>query len=533
MRSFGRGLARLALVGVAACSFDSEGQSGSGSATIASTIDPSDTSSAASSDSGEGPSGGGTVDPDTGCPPGNIGCPCDENDACHDVLSCVDDVCLSPSCGNGMKEAFEDCDDDNEIDDDGCDANCMVSQGVARLALGLDSTCVVFHSGAVRCWGNPERGKTGHGDLMQYGLTVPTNAAPTLVLGGASSKVGLGVQSSCALKVDGSIVCWGAVTIGMLGYGPAIVEDIGDTEPANTGGAVDIGGNAIDIAVGAEHVCAVRIDGRVLCWGNGATGRLGYGSVASVGITETPATIGPVDLGGMAATHVAAGLAHSCALLENQEVHCWGSVEHGILGDPTLVQNLGDDVGETPAMGVKVDLGGPAIAIDAGNQHTCALLANSTVRCWGFGSGGRLGLGTGDDIGDNETPALLPVDLGGPAVQIAVGRAHTCALRQDGALLCWGTGDAGKLGSDATMDLGDQPEEVPAMLLPVLVVNEPGVAVLSVDGGGDHTCARLSGGRVRCWGRANQGQLGYGDAMDVGSGQRTILQAMDVPVGPA
>ncbi len=529
MRGFGRGLATLACIAVPACAFDSDGQGSSGSATIATTA-PGTESGAASSESSTGePEVTGTDDTVDPCPPGNIGCACDMG-TCHDVLSCIDDVCLSPTCPNGVEEAFEECDDDNAVDDDGCDADCTLSRAVARLALGDEHTCVLFHTGEVRCWGNGGRGRTGHQNTTTIGAAEPASAAPTLDLGGLAADLSLGVDTSCALLQDGTLRCWGARE--RIGGGPLVLEDIGDTEAPGFAGPVDIGGLAVDVAVGPEHACAVRVDGKVVCWGAGGSGRLGYGNTNPIGVTETPATAGGVDLGANAATAVAVGIAHSCALLENQNVRCWGESDHGILGDPMLTQDLGDDAGETPgAMGIDVALGGPAIAIDAGNQHTCALLANSTIRCWGFGNGGRLGLGTNDDIGDNETPAMLGVDIGGTAAELAVGRAHTCVIRQDGALLCWGIGDNGRLGSGNNDNLGDMPMELPGMLLPVVVHDEPTTRIVDVDGGGDHTCARLTGGRVRCWGKASSGQLGYGNTQDVGGMALSIVDAGDVVVG--
>ncbi|MBC8071126.1 MAG: hypothetical protein IAG13_22565 [Deltaproteobacteria bacterium] len=528
-----RGLAALVYAGVPACEFDPSGQGSTSAATFASTSPSSEDdsgSSAVTGSEGDGGSSHGESDSGGACMPGNVGCPCDAG-ACFDVLTCMGNVCVVPSCPNAIVEIGEACDDGNGIDDDGCDIDCKASSGVARVALGIEHTCVVLHGGEVRCWGNGTHGKTGHGDPATIGDMLPASSSETLVLPGPVDRVALAVDSSCALLRDGTITCWGNVAEGRLGYGPAVVEDVGDTEPAGSAGAVDIGGAAIDVALGAAHTCAVRDDGRVLCWGSGASGRLGSGSTMSIGLAQRPVDVPAVDLGALAATRVVAGLAHTCALLANQEVRCWGESESGILGDPSFTQDFGDDPDEVPAAGASVQLGGPATAIDAGNQHTCALLANSTVRCWGFGNAGRLGLGSNDNIGDDETPADHAVQLGGNALQIVAGRAHTCAVRDDNALVCWGTGNSGKLGTGANDDLGDVPEQVPSMLVPVVVHDEAGVALLAVDAGGDHTCARLTGGRLRCWGEADQGQLGYGNEDDIGGPMRSILQAGDVPVG--
>jgi len=117
-----------------------------------------------------------------------------------------------------------------------------------------------------------------------------------------------------------------------------------------------------------------------------------------------------------------------------------------------------------------VDLGSgrTARAITAADEHTCALLDNGRVRCWGFGNSGRLGYGTTNDIGDDETPGSVgPVDLGSgrTARAITAGGAHTCALLDNGAVRCWGWGDSGRLGYGNTNTIGD--DETPGTVGPV------------------------------------------------------------------
>jgi alpha-tubulin suppressor-like RCC1 family protein len=134
------------------------------------------------------------------------------------------------------------------------------------------------------------------------------------------------------------------------------------------------------------------------------------------------------------------------------------------------VEGDGDD--ETPVeaaaagFGGDVDVGGPVIQIAAGDIHTCALLATGKVRCWGGNDDGLLGYGHTLDLGDDETPAEAAagvggdVDVGGPAVQLAAGGNHTCALLATGAVRCWGFGFRGQLGYGDQSTIGD--DETPA-----------------------------------------------------------------------
>ena len=126
---------------------------------------------------------------------------------------------------------------------------------------------------------------------------------------------------------------------------------------------------AVAIAAGELHTCAVLDDGSVRCWGSGADGRLGYGNVASIGDTESPAAAGPVSLGiGRSAVAITAGDSHTCALLDDGSVRCWGQGRSGQLGYASSA-SVGDD--EQPATAGPVDLGAgrSAVAISAGGER--------------------------------------------------------------------------------------------------------------------------------------------------------------------
>ncbi|MGI8945882.1 MAG: hypothetical protein ACR2GL_06560 [Thermoleophilaceae bacterium] len=320
---------------------------------------------------------------------------------------------------------------------------------------------------------------------------------------------------SCALFPDDGVRCWGFGGDGRLGY--ASKTTIGDDETPGSAGPVDLGPGspAVAIAAGAFHTCALLEDARVRCWGFGGDGRLGYGSTATVGDDETPGSVDPVDLGaGRTARAISTGGAHTCAVLDGGSVRCWGWAGDGRLGQGNRDQ-IGDD--ETPGSVDPVDLGAgrTARAISAGESHVCALLDDYSVRCWGLGANGQLGYRSTATIGDDETPGSVgPVDLGADrtARAISAGGAHTCALLDDGSVRCWGFATRGRLGYAAADDIGD--DETPGSVGPVdLDPDSPAVAIAA---GGRHTCARLEGGSVRCWGSGANGRLGYCNELDVG-----------------
>ena len=237
------------------------------------------------------------------------------------------------------------------------------------------------------------------------------------------------------------------------------------------------GRTAMAISSGISHTCALLNDGNVRCWGVGFSGQLGYASTANIGDDETPDTVGPVNVGlGRTGIGIAGGGTHTCAPLNDGTVRCWGNAVNGQLGYGNT-ENIGDN--ETPGSVGTVDLGlgRTSAALAGGEGHTCALLDNGTIRCWGANNSGQLGYGNTTYIGDNETPGFAgPVDLGlrDTAVAVTVGNVHTCALQTDGAVRCWGLNSSGQLGYANTQSIGDN--EAPGSAGPVDLFDDSPVA---------------------------------------------------------
>lgn len=316
---------------------------------------------------------------------------------------------------------------------------------------------------------------------------------------------------TCVRTRSGAVRCWGRGAFGRLGYGAT--TNVGDDEVPATLGNVDIGGIAIDLAAGYEHTCAVLDGGAVRCWGRGVSGRLGYAATANIGDDETPSTAGDVDVGGVA-IQVVTGSQHTCALLEAGTVRCWGRGVEGQLGYGA-VASIGDD--ETPATAGDIDLGEGAVVmqIAAGAFHTCALLESGAVRCWGDNSVGQLGIESMDVIGDDEVPSVAPEVLvvgeqeDDAVVAIAAAYGNTCALLQSGTARCWGNAANGECGYGSTENIGDEPGETPAAAGNIALDG----TVVEINAG---PCARLDDGAVRCWGLGITGALGLGSTASIG-----------------
>lgn len=398
----------------------------------------------------------------------------------------------------------------------------MAADPFRTVAVGTKHACVVQASGGVRCFGEGELGRLGYASTESIGDDETAVSAGEVDVRVEAVSVTAGDEHTCALAGDGSVRCWGRT--GAIGY--ADPRHVGDDESPADAGAVDVGGTVTQLAAGYGFTCALLDTGRVRCWGSNSYGQLGYGDLRTVGSGNTPASAGDLDLG-TSVTQIATGEAHVCALLEGGRVRCWGRGIYGVLGyGGILSENIGDD--ETPAEAGDVPIAGNVARIAAGTAHTCALLDTTRVRCWGNGDFGQLG---DEQVASSSLPVgstvdaanARDVDVGGNVVNIACGTRHTCALLDTGAVRCWGANASGQLGYGHTETIGD--DEPPARSGDVDI----GGKVVSIAAGGDTTCVILENGRVRCWGANDAGQLGYGHTDDLGDDE-SPASAGDVPL---
>lgn len=362
-----------------------------------------------------------------------------------------------------------------------------------QIALGGAHACARSADGSVRCWGDNAAGQLGLGDTQNRAASPPSQTLARVNLLGdlRVARIAAGLSHTCAVIEDGSLYCWGQNGSGQLGLGDRLNRgDSLTSEPV----LVDLGRDrqAIGVALGARHSCALLRAGRVKCWGDNQFGQLGLGDTRTRG--DDPAEMGD-DLpevplaNGRAVVQLAAGGYFTCALFADGQVKCWGINELGQLGrlrnDDRL--NRGDDPGELgdalPA--VQLPSARSAIAISAGFTQACALLDDHSVSCWG---------------GGNAVLNQLATDVS----VVSVGNSHACAVFTDQRVRCWGNNWTGELGTGDTDDRhGDK---VVAVDLGTL----DGKPLLATDvrASVDFSCAVLETGEVKCWGINQRGQLG-------------------------
>lgn len=288
---------------------------------------------------------------------------------------------------------------------------------VTEIAGGSFHTCARLTDGTARCWGANTAGQIGDNTVLQ-------RPAPTAVMSlRDASALALGQTSSCALMLDRTVRCWGANTNGRLGLG---TEDA--LPHPLVGGAVMRLANATSLGAGLSHVCAVRGDGSVMCWGANDRGQLGDGTTASRAVATLVPALSNV-------TQVTGGAQHACARRGDGTVWCWGYNASAQCGLPTAAMSA---AAPTQVAGIA-----DAQEVSAGEHFTCARRGDGTVWCWGNNDVGQLGE-DGVQFTASPTPLRIPGVAG--ATAIATGAQHGCALLGDGTLRCWGSFHYGALG---------------------------------------------------------------------------------------
>ncbi len=321
-------------------------------------------------------------------------------------------------------------------------------------------------------------------------------------------------QHSCAIKA-GVLWCWGVNNWGQLGNGTTSSSE----KPVQVS-SVSTGSQWVAVATGYLHTCAIRDTGEMYCWGVGNSGELGNSLIetdstktrSSPILVDTPAGI-LVDLTDPANskvnwTQVVAGSAFTCGIHSNSlaqgQLFCWGNNNLGSLGSTDQTTALGVEF-VPQAVFLGADLENNWVGVTASPVHTCGIrqkLNETTLWCWGYGTSGQLGNGLyqsslipsqvmstqGSTIPDNDW------------IDVAAGREHSCGIRADSTLWCWGINSNGTLGN---------PSQPSSQLAPI---QEGSFATdwVKVFANYYQTCALKTSGKFSCWGKNNFGQAGNG-----------------------
>lgn len=336
-------------------------------------------------------------------------------------------------------------------------------------------TCVATSIGTLKCFGDNSSGQLGQGDTTDIGDNEEEMGndlhAISLAPNRTVKDVDAGGQHVCALLDNGSLKCFGNNAFGQLGLGDTNNRGDESGEMGINLPFVNLGTgrSAALLATGEDFSCARLDNASLKCWGRNDSGQLGQGSTTSIGSggNQMGDNLMAIDLGtGHSAFQVATGAKHTCVLLENRTLKCFGNNDFGQLGQGNT-NTLGDGPGEMGDNLAAINLGAgrTVLQVAAGDNHTCALLDNNTVKCFGENLSGQLGQGTQNNIGDNPFEMgdfLMPINLGTgrTAKIIAAGGKTTCVVLDNDAVKCFGENAYGQLGQGNTRDIGDEPNEM-------------------------------------------------------------------------
>lgn len=392
-----------------------------------------------------------------------------------------------------------------------------------KVAASHNHTCVLNgDTNDLKCFGLRFYGNVGDGKFLvgDEPSDMGDNLVPVKFPSTLTSEpliMSVSRYNSCAIFSDGLTRCWGASTYGQNANNTAQTGTVaGSMEAFMFPVPADIGNPIVDLASksnGDYHHCGIYQDGSLKCWGYNYQGQLGQNNQTYYGVNYTTASIysaAPINLG-QTVQKVEVGGYHTCAILADGNVKCWGYNDYGQQGRGDK-ETIGDAPGEMEAI-VALDFPQNIIDIALGDRHTCVLDSDGKVFCWGRNSEGQLGLGNNLNYGDDpgETPlslAPIPLGVGRTALKIDAGFSHTCALLDNNQIKCWGNNGNGQLGQEDTFYRGDHPSEM-GDNLPTINLGT-GLTALDVFAGGHTTCAELSNGKAKCWGNNSYGQLGLG-----------------------
>ena len=330
------------------------------------------------------------------------------------------------------------------------------------------------------------------GDGCVDGFCEPTSPVVELSAGPAHA---------CAIVEGGQLLCWGSNGSGQLG--------VGDSEGRDLPTPVELPDAVAAVSAGWRHTCAVLADGSLYCWGDNDSGQLG---VEGPG-TRTPLRVtGPEGSAFGDVSLVAAGELHTCIVIGDGTVWCWGDNEFGQVGTGAM----GAEVLPPSPVLTSGSMEGTKIALEAGFGHTCALQAIGRLWCWGRNFDGNLGLGDTDHRAQPER-VLLSADSSDEPVwtDLTIGNGwHTCALA-DGQVYCFGDATDGRLGF-ASESKVSTPTLVPALV---------DIEHAAVGAGLRHTCAIAGDGSLRCFGTSPSGELGVGETPESQRGPVRLADA--------
>ena len=291
----------------------------------------------------------------------------------------------------------------------------------SSISVGERFSCVTTSSGGVKCWGLNDYGQLGNGTTTNS--TTPTSVS-TLTSG--VTAISAGESHACALLTDGSVRCWGRNNYGQLGNGTTTNSTTPTSVSTLTSGVTAI-------SAGQEFTCAV-VSEAAKCWGLNSSGQIGDGTTTTR-LTPTQSTS---LTSGIAA--ITTGGFHTCVITSGGGLKCWGTTSWS-----TLPTNNG----------LPIDIAGATsgvVAVAGGSWHTCFITTTGAAKCWGWGNYGALG----DGLSSSRTTIGQVTGLTSGVIGIASGgynsgsEDHSCALLSNNSVSCWGWNTNGQIGDGTT-----------------------------------------------------------------------------------
>jgi alpha-tubulin suppressor-like RCC1 family protein len=363
----------------------------------------------------------------------------------------------------------------------------------SRIAAGDEHTCAIASDDSVWCWGRNNYGQLGIAQSTTESAT-PLKIQGTL----RAKKIAAGSNHTCVLTDIAAVWCWGQNTFNQLGVLGATVYE----NPIE----VVLAARAKHVKAGGDSTCAMLTTNEVQCWGSNYQGQLGNGlsdkSHIPRAVTGIPSSFTVKD--------IEMGSNHTCSVSTQGEVWCWGAHGLGRLGSAANQAAL------TPLR--TISIGSAAIAVTAGEKHTCVVRTDSQLSCFGGNNVSQIGQSANGTV--NATPTVVAGTTG--AMAVASGNNHTCVITTNNALSCFGGNDFGQVGAPQNAPVSTPTPQVVANLSDVV----------DVVGGASHTCAVVRAGDVKCWGSNGQGQAGHNDVTDLHLARNVLIVGAAFNVRP-
>ncbi|MBO9665787.1 MAG: hypothetical protein J7501_03130 [Bdellovibrio sp.] len=341
-------------------------------------------------------------------------------------------------------------------------------ESYSAIAPGKSFNCGITTDGTLKCWGSDSDGLYSVGDGSVLSRTSPI----VIDSGKKYIKIYANESNVCGIREDNLAYCWGDATNGRLGDNTSNGKKV---LPSKVSGNLSFS----TMGMGKTSSCAITLDSKLYCWGEGNLGQLGqvaaFSQIPAPTLVDSPNTYKKVKVGS----------SHACALRSDDKLLCWGSNANGCVGNGASGVQQNTPIVIEPVSGIPTTW----IDVGAGENISCAISSANDLYCWGYGSVGAIGLGT--------TSATKPtqVDAGTKYAKLSIGPKGGCAQTIGGVLKCWGSYNDGMLGSSSTAIGSPQP------------VTEPLGPYQSFAIGGTAACG-IASGALRCWGNATHSTIG-------------------------